>query len=131
MVAQAHAPLGAASSCFPRGGAIELEGFAVKQVITFQRFEHQEIDRKPNRAAPVRVAPKQTAVPFAGNIIDPKLLVPARKTTSSNSGALNPRRRFSSTRLTRRMLDFESGDRGMEAMLGKFLETDNRRRPLV
>jgi len=42
---------------------------ATKGFGSFQRFDHRGIDRKPNRAAPVRVARKQIAVPFAGNMI--------------------------------------------------------------
>src|SRR5262245_21799985 len=61
------------------GRAFDLERFAIKQVITFQRFDDQEVSREPNWTAPVRVAAKQVAIPFARNIIDLKLFVARSK----------------------------------------------------
>src|SRR5215469_16154281 len=45
------------------GRAFDLERFTVEQVITFQRFDHQEVNRKPNRTAPIRITTKKIAVP--------------------------------------------------------------------
>ena len=61
------------------GRALNFERFTIKQVITFERFDDQEIDREPNWTAPVRVAAEQLAVPFARNVIDPKLFVAGAK----------------------------------------------------
>src|SRR5262245_8571672 len=61
------------------GRAFDLERFTIKQVITFERFDDQKVDREPNGTAPVRIATKEITVPFAGNIIDPKLFVARAK----------------------------------------------------
>ena len=56
---------------FPESGrALNFERFTIKQVVTFERFDDKKIDRKPDRTAPVRIAPEKVAVPFARNIID-------------------------------------------------------------
>src|SRR5262249_25749976 len=60
-------------------GALNFERLTIKQVVTFERFDDQEISREPNWTAPVRVAAKQIAVPLAWNVIDPKLFVPRAK----------------------------------------------------
>src|SRR5437762_7276618 len=61
------------------GWTLNFERFTIKQVVTFERFDEQEISREPNRTAPVRVAAKHVAVPFARNVIDPKLFVARAK----------------------------------------------------
>jgi hypothetical protein len=50
--------------------ALDFERLTVKEVITFERFDDQEIDREPNWAAPVRVAAEKITVSLARNVID-------------------------------------------------------------
>src|SRR5438128_10050493 len=57
------------------GRALHFERFAIKQVITFERFDDQKVDREPNRAAPVRVATEEITVSLARNVIDPVFFV--------------------------------------------------------
>src|ERR1700747_380155 len=47
------------------GGALDLEVIPVVVMKLLQRFDQQKIDRKPDRAAPVGVTSKQTAVRFS------------------------------------------------------------------
>ena len=49
---------------------------AVEMVVAFECLDDQVIDREPNRAAPVRVAPEEVAGAFAGHVIHPMFLVP-------------------------------------------------------
>ena len=57
------------------GRAFDFERVAIKEVITFERFDDQEIDREPDRTAPVRVAAEKVAVPLTRNVIDPVFFV--------------------------------------------------------
>src|SRR5262245_20012565 len=59
--------------------ALDLERFTIEQMITFERFDDQKVDREPNGTAPVRVAAEEITVSFARNIIDPKLFVARAK----------------------------------------------------
>ena len=43
-------------------GAFDLEMVSVEGVISLERFNQQEIDGKPDWAAPIRVAPKHETV---------------------------------------------------------------------
>src|SRR5262244_1482311 len=47
------------------GGALDAEVIAIVVMELLQRFDDEEIDRKPDRSAPVRVAAEQSAVGFA------------------------------------------------------------------
>ena len=49
---------------------------AIEMVVAFERFDEQVIDRKPDRAAPVRVAAEKVAGAFAGHVIHAMFLVP-------------------------------------------------------
>src|SRR5439155_16651974 len=61
------------------GRALDLERLAIKKVVTFERFDDQEVNRKPDRPPPVRIATEQIAVPLARDVIDPELLVTGAK----------------------------------------------------
>ena len=50
--------------------ALDLERFAIKQVIPFERLDDQEIDREPNWASPIRVSAEKITVSLARNVID-------------------------------------------------------------
>ena len=47
-------------------GKLHFQGVAVVVVEFLQRFDDQEVDRKPDRPAPVRVASEKAAVRFSG-----------------------------------------------------------------
>src|SRR5262249_42587454 len=57
------------------GRTLNFERFTIKQVVTFERLDDQEISREPNWTAPVRVTAKEIAIPFARNVIDPEFFV--------------------------------------------------------
>src|SRR5204862_7385645 len=57
------------------GRAFDFERVAIKEVITFESFDDQEIDRKPDGTEPVRVAAEKVAVPLTWNVIDPVFFV--------------------------------------------------------
>src|SRR5262249_25550227 len=59
--------------------ALNFERFTIKEVVTFERFDDQEISWEPNWTAPVRIPAKQIAIPFARNVVDPKLFVAGTK----------------------------------------------------
>src|SRR5207247_3653177 len=52
-------------------GAFHSERLAVKQVVTFKRFDDQKVDREPNRAAPVRVATEERTGCLTRNVNNP------------------------------------------------------------
>src|SRR5712691_6764504 len=51
-------------------GTFNFERFAIEKMITLKRFDDEEVDREPNRAAPVRVATEKITGAFAWNVID-------------------------------------------------------------
>ena len=57
------------------GRAFDLERFAVKEVITLERFDDEKIDREPNRSAPVRVAAEKIAGSLTRDIVDAMFFV--------------------------------------------------------
>src|SRR5437667_3280674 len=57
------------------GWTFNLERLAIEHVITLERFDNEEINRKPNRPAPVRVAAEKITRSFARNVIDPMFIV--------------------------------------------------------
>ena len=50
--------------------SFDLEGVPVEMVIALERFDDEEVDGKPDRAAPVRVAAEHPAVALARDIAD-------------------------------------------------------------
>src|SRR5438552_14844271 len=48
-------------------------------VVALQRLDEQIIDRQPNRAAPVGVAPEKTSPGFPWRVFDAVLVTPCRK----------------------------------------------------
>src|ERR1044071_2525984 len=53
----------------------DFKRFAIKFVITLKRFDDEEVDREPNRSAPVRVATKKITCPLARNVINAMFIV--------------------------------------------------------
>ena len=51
----------------------------VEVVIAFQGFNQQEVDRKPNRATPIGIAPEHAAVRLTGNVFHAMLHLSGRK----------------------------------------------------
>jgi hypothetical protein len=52
------------------GRELDLEVVAVEVVVALERFDDQEVDREPHRAAPVRVAAEQAGVRLGGRVLD-------------------------------------------------------------
>src|SRR5205814_1294344 len=55
--------------------AFHFETFTKEKVITLERFDDEEVDREPDRAAPIRVATEKITRSLARNIIDTVFLV--------------------------------------------------------
>jgi hypothetical protein len=52
------------------GRKLDLEVVAEEEVIALQRLDEQEVHRKPDRAAPVRVATEELAARLARLVVD-------------------------------------------------------------
>src|SRR5690606_21537315 len=52
------------------GGELDFEFVAEVMVVLLQRFDHEVVDRKPDRAAPVGVAAEQAGGGFGGLVIN-------------------------------------------------------------
>ena len=55
--------------------AFHFKTFTKEKVITLERFDDEEVDREPNRAAPVRIAAEKVTRSLARDIIDPIFFV--------------------------------------------------------
>src|SRR5882762_4841325 len=56
------------------GGELHLEAVAQVVVELLERLDHEVVHRKPDRAAPVRVAAEEAAFRFGGLVVDAVLL---------------------------------------------------------
>ena len=52
------------------GGKVDLKTIAVEEMVAFQGFQQQIVERKPDRSAPVRVAAEHSGFRIAGRIAD-------------------------------------------------------------